>query len=165
MRVRPWQMPESTVWKSQTLWEESHGCENSWIVSGGCIVSGYSYYTSKNKIINGHSGATYKRPTNEDHLIAKQVNFYSRPSCKFLLNLITNVIAWLWNNKFGLYYQNWLTVWLFDECSRGTHCRKILCDGLQEPNFMGRFSLILEMGFGWNSIGHFGNISSALHVW
>ena len=24
---------------------------------------------------------------------------------KFLLNLIANVIAWLWNNQFGLYYQ------------------------------------------------------------
>ena len=24
---------------------------------------------------------------------------------KFLVNLITNVIAWLWNNQFGMYYQ------------------------------------------------------------
>ena len=38
-----------------------------------------------------------------------------------------------------------MTVWLFDECVRGTHCRKTMCDGLQNPNFMGRFSLILEM--------------------
>ena len=56
------------------------------------------------KNYNGHSSATYKRPTKEAHLIAKQINFYSRQSCKFLLNLITNVIAWLWNDQFGLYY-------------------------------------------------------------
>ena len=97
---------------------------------------------------NGHSGAAYKRPTIEDHLIAKQTNFYSRQNCKFLMKLITNVIAWLWNNQFGLYYQIMIDYWLFDECSRGTHCREIMCDGLQEPNFMGRFSLILEMSFG-----------------
>ena len=48
---------------------------------------------------NAHSGAAYKRPTNEDHLIAKQINFCSRESCKFTLNLITNAIAWLWNNQ------------------------------------------------------------------
>ena len=54
---------------------------------------------------NGHSGAAYKKPTIEDHLIAKQINFYSKQGCKFSLNLITNVIAWLWNNQFGLYYQ------------------------------------------------------------
>ena len=50
------------------------------------------------KIINGHSNAAYKRPTIE------QVNFCNRYNCKFLLNLISNVIAWLWNNQFGLYY-------------------------------------------------------------
>ena len=54
---------------------------------------------------NGNSGAAYKRPTNEDHLISNQINFCSRQSCKLLLNLITNAIAWLWNNQFGLYYQ------------------------------------------------------------
>ena len=74
-------------------------------MSGGCIVSGYSCYASKHKNYNGHSSAAYKRPTNEDHLIAKQTNFCSRQNCKFLLNLITNVIAWLCNNQFGLYYQ------------------------------------------------------------
>ena len=64
------------------------------------------------------------------------------------MNLINNVIDWLWNNQFGMYYQIMLDCWLFDECARGTHCRKIMCDGLQEPKFMGRFSLILEMGLG-----------------
>ena len=48
---------------------------------------------------NGDSGASYNRPTNEGHLISKKINFYHRQSCKFLLNLITNVIAWLWNNQ------------------------------------------------------------------
>ena len=48
---------------------------------------------------NGQNGATYKRPTNEDHLITKQINFCSGQSCKFILNLITNAIAWLWNNQ------------------------------------------------------------------
>ena len=54
---------------------------------------------------NGNSGVSYKRPTIQDHLIAKQINFCSRHNCKFLLNLVTDVIAWLWNNQFGLYYQ------------------------------------------------------------
>ena len=47
----------------------------------------------------GHRGTTYKRPTIEDHLIAKQINFCSKQSAKFSLNLITIVIAWLWNNQ------------------------------------------------------------------
>ena len=42
---------------------------------------------------NGNSGTSYKNPTNEDHLIAKKINLCSRESYKFLLNLITNVIA------------------------------------------------------------------------
>ena len=50
--------------------------------------------------------------------------------------------------KFELYYQIMIDCWLFDECAMGTHSGKIMYDGLQEPNFMGRFSLILEMGFG-----------------
>ena len=37
---------------------------------------------------------------------------------------------------------------LCQEDALGTHCRKNLCDGLKEPNFMGRFSPILETGFG-----------------
>ena len=46
--------------------------------------------------------------------------------------------------KFGLYYQIMIDCLAIDECARGTHCRKIMCAGLQEPKFMGRFSLILE---------------------
>ena len=82
MRARPWEMPEYTMWKSQTLWEESRGYENSlyawWVVKFelwvsdlrncwkliitiglhkivlvGRIVSGYSCYASKHKIIMG----------------------------------------------------------------------------------------------------------------
>ena len=60
------------------------------------MVSGYSCYDSKHKNCNGHSSAAYKKPTIE------QVNFCSRQNCKFLLNLIANVIAWLWNDQFGL---------------------------------------------------------------
>ena len=90
------------------------------------------------KNYNGHNSVAYKRPT------IKLVNFYSKQNCKFLMNLITNVIAWLWNNQLDCIIRQWLTVWLFDECARSTHCRKIMCDGLQEPNFMGRFSLILK---------------------
>ena len=63
------------------------------------MVSGYSCYVSKHKNYKGHSSAAYKRPTIE------QVNLCSRQNCQFLLNLITNVIAWLWNNQIGLYYQ------------------------------------------------------------
>ena len=126
------------------------------IVSGGHIVSGCPCYASKHKNHNGYDGAAHKRPIIEDQLIAKQINFCSKQSFKFSLNLITNVIAWLWNNQFGLYYQIMIDYWLFDECARGTHCRKIMCDELQDPNTMGRFSLILEMGFRWNSFGHFG---------
>ena len=68
-------------------------------MSGGCVVSGCSYYASKHKIIMGLVVLLAKRPTNEDHLIAKQINFCSGQSCKFILNLITNAITWLWNNQ------------------------------------------------------------------
>ena len=73
-------------------------------MSGGHVVSGCSCDASKHKSMMGISSVSYKRPTNEDHLIAKKINFCSKQSCKFLLNLITNVIAWLLNNQFGLYY-------------------------------------------------------------
>ena len=66
-------------------------------MSGGRNESGCSCYEAYN--YNGHSGVAYKRPTNEDHLTAKQINFCSKQSCKFSLNLINNVIAWLWNNQ------------------------------------------------------------------
>ena len=57
------------------------------------------------KIIMGIVVLLTRDPQNDDHLIAKQTNFCSRQNCKFLLNLITNVIAWFCNNQFGLYYQ------------------------------------------------------------
>ena len=62
-------------------------------------------------------------------LPSKLVSVVNRVA-KFSLNLINNVIAWLWNNQFGLYYQIMIDYWLFDECARGTHYRKIMCDGL-----------------------------------
>ena len=55
---------------------------------------------------NGNSGAAYKRPANEDHLIAKQINFCSKQNCKFVLNLITNVISWLWSNQIWIILVN-----------------------------------------------------------
>ena len=97
---------------------------------------------------NGNSGADYKRPTNEGHLIANKINFYRRQSCKFLLNWIINFIVWLWNNQIWIVLSdNDWRFGLFDECARGTHYREIMCDGLQEPNFMGRFFPYLGDGF------------------
>ena len=60
------------------------------------MVSGYSCYDSKHKIVMGIVVLLTKKPTIE------QVNFCSRQNCKFYLTLITNVIAWLWNDRLGL---------------------------------------------------------------
>ena len=69
------------------------------IVSGGRIVSGCSCYASKHKIVMGKVVPLTRDKQYEDSLIAKKINFCSRQSCKFILNLITNAIAWLWNNQ------------------------------------------------------------------
>ena len=52
----------------------------------------------------------------EDHLIAKQINFCSKQSYKFSLNLITNVISWLWNNQFWIVLldNDWMFVYLMN---------------------------------------------------
>ena len=67
-------------------------------MSGGRVVSGCSCYASKYKIIMGRVVPLTRDKQYEDSLIAKQINFYSRQSCKFLLNLIVSAIDWLWNN-------------------------------------------------------------------
>ena len=43
---------------------------------------------------------------NEDQLIAKQINFCSKQSCKLSLNLINDVIDWLWNNWIWIVLSN-----------------------------------------------------------
>ena len=60
------------------------------IVLGGCVVSGCSCYASKHKIIMGRVVPLTRDKQYEDILIAKQINFCSRQSCKCILNLIVS---------------------------------------------------------------------------
>ena len=61
------------------------------------MVSGYSCYVSKHKIIMGIVVLLTRDPqlSKSIFVVDRIVNSY----------LITNVVAWLWNNQFGLYYQ------------------------------------------------------------
>ena len=61
------------------------------------MVSGYSYYDSKHKSIMGIVVLLTRDPqlSKSISVVDGIVNSY----------LITNVIAWLWNNQLGLYYQ------------------------------------------------------------
>ena len=70
---------------------------------GGHIVSGCSRYASKHKIIMGRVVPLTRDKQYEDCLIAKQINFCSGQSCKFLLDLIVSAIDWLRNNQIELF--------------------------------------------------------------
>ena len=61
------------------------------------MVSGYSYYVSKHKIIMGIVVLLTRDPQ-----LSKSISVVDRIVNSYL---ITNVIAWLWNNQLGLYYQ------------------------------------------------------------
>ena len=63
------------------------------------MVSGYSCYDSKHKIIMGILMLLTRDPQ-----MSKSIYVVDRIA-KFLLNLIADVIAWLWNDQFGLQYQ------------------------------------------------------------
>ena len=62
----------------------------------GHMVSGYSCYDSKHKIIMGIIVLITRNPQ-----LSKLISVIDRIA-KFLLNLIADVIAWLWNDQFGL---------------------------------------------------------------
>ena len=80
------------------------------IVSGGCILSGYSCYASKHKIIMGIVVLLTRDPQMRiTSLPRKSISVVY--SCKFSLNLITNVIAWLWNNQIWIVLSD--NDWLF----------------------------------------------------
>ena len=61
------------------------------------MVSGYSCYVSKHKIIMGIVVLLTRDPQ-----LSKSIFVMDRIVNSFL---ITNFVAWLWNNQFGLYYQ------------------------------------------------------------
>ena len=61
------------------------------------MVSGYSCYVSKHKIIMGIVVLLTGNPQ-----LSKSISVVDRIVNSYL---ITNVVAWLWNNKFGLFYQ------------------------------------------------------------
>ena len=60
------------------------------------MVSGYSCYDSKHKIIMGIVVLLTRDPQ-----LSKSISVVDRIVNSYL---ITNVIAWLWNNQLGLYY-------------------------------------------------------------
>ena len=59
------------------------------------MVSGYSCYDSKHKIVMGIVVLLTRNPQ-----LSKSISVVDRIVNSYL---ITNVIAWLWNNQFGLY--------------------------------------------------------------
>ena len=71
---------------------------------------GVSCDASKHKFIMGRVVPLTRDKQYEDGLIAKKINFCSRQSCKFLLDLIISDIDWLWNNQIELFCQMMLIV-------------------------------------------------------
>ena len=60
------------------------------------MVSGYACYVSKHEIVMGIVVLLTRDPQLSKSILVVDKN------CNFLLNLIANIIAWLWNDQFGL---------------------------------------------------------------
>ena len=170
--VRPWQRPESTIWKSQTSWEESPCCEISlyveWVVNLNLQISDLRncwqllITIGLHRIVSrGHVVREWIRITS---LLSKSISVVNRVANSHWILLIMLLLGY-GTIKFGLYYQimtDYLAIWW-------------MCQGytLQEDHVWwpvgaklhGKVFPYLGMGFEGNSIGHFGNVSSALHVW
>ena len=61
----------------------------------GRMVSGYACYVSKHEIVMGIVVLLTRDPQ-----LSKSISVVDRIVNSYL---ITNVVAWLWNNQFGLY--------------------------------------------------------------
>ena len=118
------------------------------IVSGGRMVSGYSYYDSKHKIIMGIVVLLTRDPQ-----FTKLISIVDRVANSYWIWLLIWIVLpdsdWLFGylmNVSGIHTAGWPCVMA---------CRS-------QTSWEG---FPLEMGFGWNAIGHFENVSSVLHVW
>ena len=127
------------------------------IVSGGCMVSGYSYYDSKHTIIMGMVVLLTRDPQ-----LSKSISVVDRIAISYWIWLPMSLLGYGTIN-WDCIIRLWLIVWyLMNVLGIHTAGRSCVMAYKSQTSWEG---FPLQMGFEWNTIGHFENVSSALHVW